>query len=269
MFRIVIILSLIVLYSSNANAQIIVNLIDNFTLESLREHTVTDKTNSLEIQRVSASCFIIEKPKKGVDLIVTSNGYIIEHLTLSDAKKEVIDLMIQPGDSLLATYRNSYNFYTYKAVVTNATPKENVTIPEEDNEVESKNQQMITTRPEKNVFNDSLKEETAPADDKIFSFPGIPAEFPGGNMELKKFIATNVRYPQRAVELGIQGTVYVQFVVSKTGNVSNVRVVRGANLPMDAESVRVIKKMPDWTPAIVDGKPVNSYYNLPIKFKLQ
>lgn len=266
MFRFVIILSLAVIYSSNATAQIIVNLIDNFTLEPLKEHTVTDKNNTLDIQRVSASCFIIEKPKKGVDLVVTSNGYIIEHLTLSDAKKEVIDLLIQPDDSLLAAYRNSYDFYSSKTAVTNVTSQ----TPTEENSHESDDHNKYSTRPQKmDVFNDSLKEVVPESNDQIFNFVGIQAEFPGGEMELKKFLATNIRYPQRAIELGIQGTVYIQFVISTIGEVSKIRIVRGINLPMDAESVRVIKKMPNWSPGIVGGKPVNSYYNLPIRFRLQ
>lgn len=269
MFRFVILLSFTVLYSSNSKAQIIVNLIDNFTLEPLKEHTVTDKNNSLEIERVSASCFVIDKPKKGIVLTVTSNGYITEYLTLSDAKKEVIDLMIQPGDSLLAAYRNSYDFYTLPAAETKIITQKKPT-PSEENSYESDDQNKYSTRPMKmDVFNDSLKEVVPEPNDQIFNFVGIQAEFPGGEMELKKFLATNIRYPQRAIELGIQGTVYIQFVVSTTGEVSKIRIVRGVNLPMDAESVRVIKKMPNWSPAIVDGKQVNSYYNLPIKFKLQ
>lgn len=96
-------------------------------------------------------------------------------------------------------------------------------------------------------------------------------EFPGGEQELLKFIGKNVRYPLRAKENGISGTVYVSFVVDKKGKPVNVIVVRGVagGADLDAEAVRAVKSMPKWKPGKLKGKKVNVKYTLPIKFVLK
>lgn len=97
-----------------------------------------------------------------------------------------------------------------------------------------------------------------------------PAEFPGGIDALKKYLADHIVYPESAKEAGISGKVYLKFVVSNQGNISNVKVMRGiAGCPeCDREATRVVKAMPKWTPGKNSGKTVNMYYNLPIIFKL-
>lgn len=98
-----------------------------------------------------------------------------------------------------------------------------------------------------------------------------PAEFPGGGMNLKRWLAENIRYPQEAIELGIEGTVYVRFAIDKNGEVRNPVIMRGApDCPeCDQEVIRVMKMMPRWNPARKNGKPVNTIYNLPVKFRLE
>jgi len=97
------------------------------------------------------------------------------------------------------------------------------------------------------------------------------AEFPGGIPELRKFLANNIRYPDVALEMGIDGKCFARFVVSRTGEISNVHIVKGVpDCPeCDAEVARVIKQMPNWKPAISNGRPVNSFYNLPVTFRAQ
>lgn len=90
--------------------------------------------------------------------------------------------------------------------------------------------------------------------------------FPGGNVQ--KWIAKNVRYPVLAMENGIQGKVYIQFVIEKDGSVANVKVVRGVDASLDKEAVRVIKSMPKWKPGKQRNKPVRVSYTLPINFQL-
>lgn len=98
-----------------------------------------------------------------------------------------------------------------------------------------------------------------------------PAEFPGGHKAMLRFLAENLNYPQVARELNLEGKCNLKFVVSKTGNISDVTVERGVpDCPeCDKEAVRVVKKMPDWRPGKVKGKAVDSYFNLPVKFTLQ
>ena len=93
-------------------------------------------------------------------------------------------------------------------------------------------------------------------------------EFPGGIDALYKFIQDNMHYPQLALENGIEGRVYVTFVVEEDGSISNVRVLRDIGGGCGAEAVRVVNMMPSWTPANQRGKTVRCQYNLPVNFTL-
>lgn len=105
---------------------------------------------------------------------------------------------------------------------------------------------------------------------EIYEVVDEPATFQGGYQELKKYLADHIVYPPNAKEQGISGKVFLQFVVSKEGKISNVKVMRGIpDCPeCDAEAVRVVKAMSNWIPGKNRGKAVNSVFNLPIQFKL-
>ena len=94
------------------------------------------------------------------------------------------------------------------------------------------------------------------------------AEFPGGRNGLSKYLSENMRYPQQAQNLGIEGIVYVQFVIEKDGSISNVKVLKGIGAGCDAEAKRVIKESPKWIPASDDGQPVQQEVLQKIAFKL-
>lgn len=94
-------------------------------------------------------------------------------------------------------------------------------------------------------------------------------EFPGGIDGLMRFLSENVRYPDICAQGEIQGKVLVKFTVFKDGHVGNIEVVKSAHPSLDAEAVRVVRLLPKWIPGILNGKPVNVWYNLPINFKLQ
>ncbi len=110
-----------------------------------------------------------------------------------------------------------------------------------------------------------------PAVPVIYDIVEQLAEFPGGREAMNKFLADNLKMPAVAKEMSINGKVYLKFVVSESGNISNVSVKKGiADCPeCDAEAVRVVKKMPDWIPAKNNGKVVNCWYTMPILFKVQ
>lgn len=106
-------------------------------------------------------------------------------------------------------------------------------------------------------------------EDKIFEIVEEKPIPPGGSNEaLLKWIRTELRYPEVAAENGIQGRVYVQFVVERDGSVSDVKVVRGVDPSLDREALRVVSKMGKWTPGKQRGKPVRSRYSVPITFQL-
>jgi periplasmic protein TonB len=103
----------------------------------------------------------------------------------------------------------------------------------------------------------------------VFDFAEVEPEFPGGMTALYNFIKKNIHYPTEAKELGIQGKVYVQFVIWKDGSIGDVKVMRGLGNGLDEEARRVIKIMPKWKPGQQNGKPVNMRYILPVSFKLE
>ena len=97
--------------------------------------------------------------------------------------------------------------------------------------------------------------------------------YSGGNDEMTKYLQNNVNYPQAAKDNGDEGTVFVDFVIDKTGQVTDVVATDSVNNDVDQtlkdEAVRVVSSMPKWTPAKEKGKPVNVAYSIPIKFQLQ
>jgi protein TonB len=104
---------------------------------------------------------------------------------------------------------------------------------------------------------------------EIFTVVESMPSFPGGDAARMKFLQENIKYPQMARESGIQGTVYVTFVVEPNGKVSDVRVLRGIGGGCDEEAVRVIQSMPKWEAGKQRGKAVRVQFNMPIKFTLQ
>ncbi len=93
-------------------------------------------------------------------------------------------------------------------------------------------------------------------------------EFPGGEVALRKYIAEHIKYPPLAQENGIQGTVFLRFVVKKDGTVGEVQVTRGVDPLLDEEAVRVVKSLPKFKPGFQGGKPVPVWFSVPIVFKL-
>lgn len=106
-------------------------------------------------------------------------------------------------------------------------------------------------------------------ENKVFDVVEEQPSFPGGQGALMQWLRDNIKYPVIAAENGIEGRVIVQFVVSKSGSISNVNVVRGVDPSLDKEAVRVVSNMPNWTPGKQNGTTVNVRYTLPVTFKLE
>jgi periplasmic protein TonB len=105
---------------------------------------------------------------------------------------------------------------------------------------------------------------------EIYEYVEEFAEFPGGPEALKKYLAENLNYPENAVNKNIEGTVYLRFIVSKSGYITNVRVVKA--IPdcdeCSEEVIRVYSSMPNWKPAKYKGEIVDSYFNSKVTFKI-
>jgi len=115
----------------------------------------------------------------------------------------------------------------------------------------------------------TVRKEEEEEEAQVFFIVEEMPEFPGGEAALRKFIANAIKYPQIAQENGIQGRVYVQFVVERDGSVSNATIARGVDPSLDREALRVVNSLPKWKPGMQRGKPVKVSYTVPINFVLQ
>ena len=106
-------------------------------------------------------------------------------------------------------------------------------------------------------------------DNQVFTVVEQKPQFPGGDAALLKWVGDHLRYPAMAQENNIQGRVVVQFVVTKTGKVGEVKVIRSKDPDLDKEAVRVVKSLPDFVPGTMNGQAVTVWYTLPVTFKLQ
>lgn len=113
--------------------------------------------------------------------------------------------------------------------------------------------------------------EPAPEPEKVYNIAMVEQkpEFPGGEAAMYKWLGDHINYPAAASEEGVSGRVVVEFVVSKTGAIENVRVLRGRHPALDKEALRVVKSMPKWQPGRNNGQPVKVTYTLPVTFRLQ
>lgn len=105
--------------------------------------------------------------------------------------------------------------------------------------------------------------------DSIFFVAQQMPSFPGGDRELFKFLSKNLKYPESARQAGISGTVYLKFIVERSGELSHFTVMRGIDGECNTEAIRVLKSSPVWNPGMHKGKPVRVQFVMPVKFALQ
>lgn len=108
-----------------------------------------------------------------------------------------------------------------------------------------------------------------PQQAEIFTVVEEQPGYPGGEEARIRYLQESIKYPEEAKELGIQGKVFVTFVVEVDGTITDVRVLRGIGGGCDEEAMRVVRSMPKWVPGKQRGVPVRVQFNLPIKFTLQ
>ncbi len=113
-----------------------------------------------------------------------------------------------------------------------------------------------------------LENHKVAVEEQVLTSVEVMPQFPGGDEELMKYISSNLKYPQVAQEMGVEGRVTLRFVVNKSGEVGGVEVVRSLDPACDKEAMRVIRSMPNWIPGRQGGRNVSVYYTIPILFKL-
>lgn len=119
-----------------------------------------------------------------------------------------------------------------------------------------------------NHINWSTQKSTDKDNQQIYMTVEEMPTFVGGEKKLFNFLSYTVKYPEKAKELGVQGTVYVSFVINENGKVIEPRVVRGVTSELDLAALDAIKKMPNWTPGKQKGQNVSVQFTLPVKFNL-
>lgn len=138
---------------------------------------------------------------------------------------------------------------------------------QKDNDKGTEDRNVTRTLKEEVVV--EKKEPVKEVKEEVFKSVEQMPTFPGGDAALMKYLSSHINYPTMAQENNIQGKVIVQFVVTKTGKVGEVKVVRSVDKDLDREAVRVCKSLPNFVPGRQNGQPVSVWYTLPVTFKLQ
>lgn len=157
---------------------------------------------------------------------------------------------------------------TGKIIELDDTSTERIDDPKQDTRTISKVDEIISTEENDelmNFANVEIKplfpgcEEHSSEDERFMCF----------NQSIMKHVSENFEFPRRAIENGIEGKVYVNFVIERDGEISNVSIARGVHKLIDDEAIRVIKLLPKLNPAMIQGKPVRMQYTVPINARLQ
>lgn len=133
------------------------------------------------------------------------------------------------------------------------------------------NAQNTFSKQKEKITVTSLSESTATSQDELFPFVSVEImpQYPGGDNALMDYISTNIKYPEEAVRDNVQGRVVIRFVVSKTGTIKDVTIIRSLDPRCDEEAKRVVEGMTKWIPGKQNSKVVDVYYTLPILFKMK
>jgi len=164
--------------------------------------------------------------------------------------------------------QDELNATSKAAEITEAQPAEEIAVMKEEAKV-SAVQKAIPAPSGKNAKSATKSGINEAEDSPVFTLVEEMPSFPGGDAERNKFLAENIVYPQLAMESGIQGTVYMSFIVNTDGKIADVKIIRGIGGGCDEEALRVVKLMPNWKPGRQNGKTVRTLFNMPVYFKLQ
>lgn len=221
----------------------------------------------LAIALLIGAAFTTYKIIQGIEEPIKEEATV--DLTAFAPEAEEEEEIVEPLDQEIPPAQQTIQFVA--PVIDNNATDEEPQIPDPDTPASTETQEG------NDAFGEVVKDEGEPTqtekpkEPEVFEYVEEFAEFPGGAAALKKYLSEKIVYPTTAVELGVQGTVFVRFIVSERGNISNVRVTKG--IPdcdeCSEEAIRVFKSMPDWKPAKNNGKNVNSYFNSKVTFKTQ
>lgn len=127
------------------------------------------------------------------------------------------------------------------------------------------NHSMGAVIPGEELMGDTLLTEV----EQVFSIAEVMPEFPGGTDSLLSYLSSHIQYPKKAQRMGMEGRVYVQFIVEKDGTITEPIVLKGVDESLDKEALRVVKSMPNWIPGKNRGEEVRTKFVIPVKYQLK
>ncbi len=205
-----------------------------FTYQS--PYTLADQGNRVETELISYNTELEEPPKVEPELTQPRMEQLASQVTTVDAENPDLE--------------------SINEVVNSQT---------EVNSVVSTSLGKLLIGPETHLSTDIIHIQP---DNDVSEFPPVEAVFIGGYVEMQKFISENVQYPDISIQMGDEGTVYVNFIVEKDGSVSNVMLDRGVSAELDREAKRLIRMMPKWKPGESAYGAVRSRVRIPIGFHI-
>lgn len=156
------------------------------------------------------------------------------------------------------------------AEILNIVDNETELVEEEVETSEEVNQAIVTVAGTGSVAQGPVAPVVEEVDEnQVYDVVEQNPRFPGGDEAMYKWLNDNIKYPPICQEQGIQGRVYLQFVVEKDGSITDVKTVRSPDPYLSKEAERVVNNMPRWSPGRQGGKPVRVKFTLPVMFKLQ
>jgi TonB family protein len=247
-------------------------IVDNQNVDNIPPETI-ESISVLKNQ--SATALFGDRGKDGVILITTKNAG-------SDSQKATQKFTIGYNSNLKGKHLDGSDFgnlnknnggYSFNEkkplIVINRKIIENQNIdnidPETINSVNILKDASILEKYGNTAKNGVLEIATKSPNETFFIVEEMP-EFPGGFNALKEYVASSMQYPAIALENGIIGQVYVNFVVAQDGSVNDAKIARGVDPSLDKEALRIVNNMPKWKPGSQAGKNIRVSYSMPIKF---
>ncbi len=203
----------------------------------------------------------------GIILILGITLCFLEYKSINDSKIHLYSSLITLEDEHVLEI-------TSKVLI--PPPPVNPLLPPEHVKVVKNAPNLVNSKP---IIQDTFKYEpfltdelidpdTMPKIDPIFEVVEQDPMFPGGMSKLYEYLSKSIYYPDIAKKNGIQGKVFIQFIINKDGSIDEIKVIKGVHSSINKEAIKVVKQMPKWIPGEQRGEKVKVRFTLPIKFKL-
>lgn len=233
----------------------------------VKRHIIAALLSSTLVTMVIGSPIIINKVIHSKVKPKMEESIIISDFILNKPEKNIEKLAFKEPEKILNTIKSVAPIISdIDDANDDMTPQDvllndkrviaNVTIDNQSNDPDAK------------IFNDKII-VAEPIEIKTYIIVSQMPVFPGGEEELYNYLRTYMKYPRNALQLNINGIVYTSFIINQSGNIEDIKILRGIGGGCDEEALRVLREMPKWNPGKQNGVAVNVRLNLPINFELK